>query len=763
MAISYLNRKRRQVSQKYARRSFLGVEGLEQRTVLAGNIVAAVGGGHLRLFGDAADNQIEVTRTGTSSVVITSLDGSTTINGQTGPVTLNNVSRGIIASLGDGDDVLELSGSSTASFQLNGHSTINTGNGDDVVRFTNVSMLGNLSLSTGAGADQVFADADDAVASSVGLQVRGTAVIHTGTENDVVSLQNSSFSQNLILDASGGDDIVDIEDSTFGRLVNLFGGAGNDRLTNVGNTFTRSPYITSFETRGSTAGPTVSNDTATVAEGGSVIINVLANDVAAAGTTINTSTVVITQAPAHGTAVANANGTITYTNNGTEFTSDSFRYTVRDSAGNLSNEAIVTVAVTAVNDAPTIAPVANVTLAEDTASTPITITLVDPDTAASNLTLTATSSNTAVVAANGIAITGTGATRTLVITPVANATGTSTITLTVSDGTSTSTRTFTVTVTAQNDAPTISNVNDIAVAAGATIAPITLTLADQDTAAANLTVTGTSSNQAVIANSGIQITGAGATRTVTLTPVANATGITTITLTVIDGAGGTATETFKVAIGAGSVPTITAIADQTINEDSATTALAFQVNDAETAAGSLQVSATSSNTALVPLSGIAISGTGSNRTVTVTPTANATGTSTITLTVTDAAGLSTTETFLVTVNPANDAPVVVGENVTINSNQTSPVTLNVLANDTDVDGPNPLTVSGVTGGQVGQTFNGTYGTIRVNANGSLTYTLNPDAVDDLLAGSMVEELITYLVSDGATTSSGVVDIDIRVV
>jgi endonuclease/exonuclease/phosphatase family metal-dependent hydrolase len=69
------------------------------------------------------------------------------------------------------------------------------------------------------------------------------------------------------------------------------------------------------------------------------------------------------------------------------------------------------------------------------------------------------------------------------------------------------------------------------------------------------------------------------------------------------------------------------------------------------AAEMLTVTASSSNTALVPNSNIVVSGTGTSRTVTVTPVANQTGTATITVTGGD--GTSTaSDTFVVTVNPS---------------------------------------------------------------------------------------------------------------
>ena len=100
--------------------------------------------------------------------------------------------------------------------------------------------------------------------------------------------------------------------------------------------------------------------------------------------------------------------------------------------------------------------------------------------------------------------------------------------------------------------------------------------------------------------------------------------------------------------GANTAPTLSDIASLGVNEDTATSALGFTVGDAETAAGSLVMSGSSSNTALVPNANIVFGGSGTARTVTVTPAANQSGTATITVTVSDGA-LTASDTFVLTV------------------------------------------------------------------------------------------------------------------
>ena len=71
--------------------------------------------------------------------------------------------------------------------------------------------------------------------------------------------------------------------------------------------------------------------------------------------------------------------------------------------------------------------------------------------------------------------------------------------------------------------------------------------------------------------------------------------------------------------------------------------------------GSLVVSASSSDTSLIPLEGITFGGGSCSRTMTITPSEASTGTASVSVTVADAAGLSTTRTFRVTVNAVNVA------------------------------------------------------------------------------------------------------------
>jgi len=106
------------------------------------------------------------------------------------------------------------------------------------------------------------------------------------------------------------------------------------------------------------AAPVAVNDTAVTSQNTTTVINILANDTAAVGLTLNPSTVVSVPFPttAHGTISVNpGTGAVTYTPTLGYFGPDSFTYTVKDNLGTISNPAPVTITVaspgpTAVND-----------------------------------------------------------------------------------------------------------------------------------------------------------------------------------------------------------------------------------------------------------------------------------------------------------------------------------------------------------------------------------------------------------------------------
>ena len=201
---------------------------------------------------------------------------------------------------------------------------------------------------------------------------------------------------------------------------------------------------------------------------------------------------------------------------------------------------------------------------------------------------------------------------------------------------------------------------------------------------------------------------------------------------------------------ANTAPTISNPGDAAIDEDTSTSALPFTVSDAETAAGSLTLLGISSNPGLVPLSGISFGGSGGNRTVTITPAANANGVATITVTVSDGA-LTADAQFTVTVRAVNDPPTLsaLGDVTIDEDTSTGAIALTVG----DVDNPaNSLSV------QAASSNPSLLPVSRIVLGGSgasRTVTLSPAADQN---GSAT---VTLTVSDGQLSAFRTFDLTVR--
>jgi hypothetical protein len=352
---------------------------------------------------------------------------------------------------------------------------------------------------------------------------------------------------------------------------------------------------------------------------------------------------------------AGANRTVTITPAVDGVGTSTITVMVSDGTATTSDTFVLTVGAPS-NTPPTISDIPNLSTAMNTPTNATPFTVGDVQTPLGSLIVTGSSSNTTLVPHANIVFGGSGANRTVRVTPAADESGSATITVTVNDGSAAASDTFTLTVSApSNTAPTISNITDRTVGEddGSTGA-IAFTVGDAETAAGSLTVSGSSSNTTLVPNANIVFGGSGANRTVTVTPAANQNGTSTITVTVSDGSA-SANDSFLLTVSAfNDAPTISVIGNQATNEDTATDPIAFTVGDIETAAGSLTMSGTSSNTTLVPNANIVFGGSGANRTVTLTPAVNQSGTTTITLTVSDGAA-SANRAFTLTVNAVPDS------------------------------------------------------------------------------------------------------------
>ena len=612
----------------------------------------------------------------------------------------------------------------------NGADIISGGNGDDFIQ----GKLGNDALSGDDGNDQLHGDAgDDHLRGG-----RGDDLIHGGIGTDTAYYSGSVVEYSYMID---GENLY----------LNHVGGSmidGNDRLLHVERLVFADAVIDLTQNNA----PIAFNDVAATHEdvGTYSGSSVLANDFDWEGDSLSVTPATIDGT--YGQLVLNSDGTYTYSPFAStqalaqgQIVQDSFTYTVSD--GSLSDTGTLTIAVTGNNDAPVANP--------DTASTgenaSVSVNVLANDSDVDNgavLTVTAASAPTgqgsASVAANQVVFNpGTdfdylddGETAQVLVS------------FTISDEHgATSSSTVTITVNGANDAP-VANDDAASTSEDASVAGNVLAN-DTDVDGEPL----------IVANPGTYV-GAWGTLTLaadgsyTYAPNAAAQGLDdgetrqdAFSYTASDGtASDTATLTVTVN-GANDAPV--ANDDAASTTEDGTVAGNVLANDTDVDGETLTVA--SPGTYVGTYGTLTIAADGS---YTYAPGAGAqaldVGESALdvfTYAASDGTASDTAD-LTVTVTGLNDAPVANDD--TNATDENSPVSGNVLANDTDVD-VEPLTV--VNAG----TFIGAYGTLVLAANGSYTYTPGAGA-QALVNGQIANDVFTYIASDGTASDTATLTI-----
>jgi hypothetical protein len=213
---------------------------------------------------------------------------------------------------------------------------------------------------------------------------------------------------------------------------------------------------------------------------------------------------------------------------------------------------------------------------------------------------------------------------------------------------------------------------------------------------------------------------------------------------VVDGPDADLTDTVDIGAYEAQV-SVEDIADKTINED---TQLQFNFN----VGGAIDsVTATSSNNSLVPnnAANLALSGSGSTRTLTINPVANQFGSSTITVTVMDNNGQTMIDTSALTVNAVNDAPSFSkGADQMVNNNAGAQTLANWATNISS--GPTNESGQTLTFQITGNTNANLFASgPSISSTGTLTYTPAANA-----GGTAT---ITVVLRDNGGTANGGVD------
>ena len=307
------------------------------------------------------------------------------------------------------------------------------------------------------------------------------------------------------------------------------------------------------------------------------------------------------------------------------------------------------------NHPPALDPISNLVLNENAGLQTVNLTGISSGNTNQSQTLvvSATSSNPGLIPNPTVAYTSPDSIGTLTFAPTTNNFGAALVTVTVNNGGGSNnivTQTFTVTVNWVNQKPTLDAVNNLMIVENAGLQ--TVNLAGITSGATNenqtLAVSASSSNTGVVPNPTVVYTSPNSTGTLTFRPITNVSGVATITVTVTDGgaSNNVVIRTFTVTVD--QPPTISGLTNLVIAKDSSNPVLPFTIGDAETPAASLTLSADTSNPSLVQVTTIVFGGTGSNRTVFVTPKPGQTGTVTLSVIVSD--GLATaTNAFDLTV------------------------------------------------------------------------------------------------------------------
>ena len=197
-----------------------------------------------------------------------------------------------------------------------------------------------------------------------------------------------------------------------------------------------------------------------------------------------------------------------------------------------------------------------------------------------------------------------------------------------------------------------------------------------------------------------------------------------------------------------SPPTISDITNKTINEDATMGPINFTVGDAQTPVANLTLSATSSNTTIVPNGNISFGGSGADRTITIVPAANENSSNgvTITVTVTDGNAETASDNFKLYINSVNDNPtIVVPVNQTLNEDANTG-SINFTVNDVE-DGGSVT----VTRASSNETIIPLSGLVLGGSGNNRTITITP-AANQFTSGTPVTVTFTVTDGDGASTN-----------
>ncbi len=208
------------------------IECLEERTLLTGNVLAAVlPGGNLVVLGDSKANQVGIQSTSGGGLQISSLDGTTKINGTAGPFTANGVTGNVYIFLGQGNDLVQVGGG-TLTTSIPQNLLIALGNGNDTVQIATATIGGSVSIFGGTGNDTVTVGS---AATATAVSVGGNLLIDGGFGNSTLAVFDANVTGNLTLIGNGSNDHIQVG---YDEGLGIIGDESDTGHVNVGGNLT---------------------------------------------------------------------------------------------------------------------------------------------------------------------------------------------------------------------------------------------------------------------------------------------------------------------------------------------------------------------------------------------------------------------------------------------------------------------------------------------------------------------------------------------
>jgi len=641
-----------------------------------------------------------------------------------------------------GGDVI--GGPFTVVFDPNGDFD-SLGDGEtDIVTFTYTAGDNNGSSDvatvtvTVSGANDAPTAADDNATTNEDATTTGALLTNdTDVEGDSLT----------VLGASGGTGDVTVGGGTYsydpnGQFESLDTG---ESVTDVfsytisdGNGATDTANVTVTVT-GVNDAPVAGDDTATVNEDGSVTINIFTNDT-------DPDDLLSVDAFSGGPGAAEGGGTFTFDASGSYDTLDAgdtvietFTYSLSDGEAS-SNEATITVTIQGLNDDPSAADDATLTINEDISGN-IDVLANDTDIDGDD-----TPNFSGGTSAEGASVTFGGGTvnydpNDVFQSLAGGESATDVVTYTVTDGNGGSdTAQFTVLIDGVNDAPT-ANDDDLGTVSeddgNAVIGNVLTNDSDVD-ASDTLTLvtiddTGVGGDVTFLGNGAISFDPNGQYETLG----AGESVVESLQYTISDGNGATDTGTFSVTvIGENDAPTANIDSTLTINEDNSGN-IDVLSNDTDIDGDALTITDVNGAIGDTDFGGGSISYDANGFFDTLAP--GQSDTDIFTYTITDGNGGTDSANVTVTVTGVNDDPNAADNFFGADEDDGDALLGNVLTNDTDVDNGDSVTVQAFDDSSV-------LGDVTFATNGNFSFDPNAQ-YETLSAGETLIETVTYTVGD----------------